>query len=84
VSGTSDRINWLRGDDGTFCKLNKEQIKYSIEASLIRLETEFIDLLKIHCSDIAGLKILVWSSFISGFYFLTIVVYCCCCSLTKY
>ena len=66
VSGTSDRINWLRGDDGTFCKLNKEQIKYSIEASLIRLETEFIDLLKIHCSDIAGLKILVWSSFISG------------------
>jgi len=51
VSGTSDRINWLRGDDGTFCKLNKEQIKYSIEASLTRLETEFIDLLQIHWPD---------------------------------
>ena len=51
VSGTSDRINWLRGDGETFCKLNKEQIAYSIDASLKRLETDYIDLIQVHWPD---------------------------------
>ncbi len=53
VAGTSTRINWLRdGMEGEpFTKLTKEQISYSIDASLKRLRVDYIDLLQLHWPD---------------------------------
>lgn len=50
VSGTSDRIKWLRPND-KLCELNREQIRYSIDASLERLGVDYIDLIQMHWPD---------------------------------
>ena len=52
VSGRSDRINWLpRRIKGTTCNLSREQILDSVDASLERLGTDYIDLLQLHWPD---------------------------------
>jgi len=50
VSGRSDRINWLR-EDGSTTEVNRKQILESVDSSLKRLETDYIDLLQIHWPD---------------------------------
>ncbi len=50
VAGRSDRITWLR-DDGSGAIVNKNQIKQSVDKSLKRLGTDYIDLLQIHWPD---------------------------------
>ena len=50
ITGTSDRFNWLRAD-GANTKLNKEQMSYSIDNSLKRLGTDYVDLMQIHWPD---------------------------------
>merc|ERR1719163_1525896 len=50
VSGYSDRINWLR-KSGEGSRVNREQIIESVDSSLKRLGTDYIDLLQIHWPD---------------------------------
>ena len=50
VSGRSDRIDWLR-KDGSFAEVNRKQILESVDSSLQRLGTDYIDLLQIHWPD---------------------------------
>lgn len=53
VSGRSDRITWLprSSTPGTTAELTKVQILDSVDASLERLGTDYIDLLQIHWPD---------------------------------
>lgn len=52
VSGRSDRIDWLpRRKPGTLSEVTAEQIVDSVDASLERLETDYIDLLQVHWPD---------------------------------
>ena len=49
VAGRSGFIDWLpRAEPGTMAKLTKEQILYSVDESLKRLGTDYIDLLQLH------------------------------------
>jgi len=50
VSGRSDRITWLRKNKIP-TTMTKEQILESVEASLDRLSTPYIDLLQLHWPD---------------------------------
>ena len=52
VSGRSERIVWLpRREKGTSAALTREQILDSVDASLERLGTDYIDLLQLHWPD---------------------------------
>lgn len=50
VAGRSDFMTWLRKDGGG-SELTREQILESVNSSLERLETDYIDLLQIHWPD---------------------------------
>jgi aryl-alcohol dehydrogenase-like predicted oxidoreductase len=50
VSGRSERIDWLR-KDGSCAEVNRKQILESVDSSLQRLNTDYIDLLQIHWPD---------------------------------
>jgi aryl-alcohol dehydrogenase-like predicted oxidoreductase len=52
VCGRSGRIDWLpRREKGTTASITKEQILDSVDASLERLDTDYIDLLQLHWPD---------------------------------
>lgn len=54
VAGRSERITWLRrggNSNNEGCRVNREQILESVNSSLRRLNTEYIDLLQIHWPD---------------------------------
>jgi aryl-alcohol dehydrogenase-like predicted oxidoreductase len=52
VAGRSERITWLpRKEPNTPAELSKEQILYSVDASLKRLGVDYIDLLQLHWPD---------------------------------
>jgi len=50
VCGYSKRINWVR-DAGAPTRVTRDQIRESVEKSLQRLGTDYIDLLQIHWPD---------------------------------
>jgi len=47
VSGYNDRYTWMR-ESGEGTQLSKAQIRESIDSSLARLETDYIDVLQFH------------------------------------
>lgn len=52
VSGYSERMTWMpRKEPDTPTSLTREQILYSVDESLKRLETDYIDLLQLHWPD---------------------------------
>lgn len=50
VLGRSDRMTWVR-KDASIVKVSREQILESVDSSLQRLGTDYIDLLQIHWPD---------------------------------
>jgi len=52
VSGRADKLTWLpRKKPNTPANLSREQVLYSVDASLQRLGVDYIDLLQIHWPD---------------------------------
>ena len=51
VAGYSSDIDWLRKGPGSGTRVSKSQIIESVEASLLRLGTDHIDLLQIEWPD---------------------------------
>ncbi len=50
MAGRSDYINCMRAD-GSMTEVNKKQIRESVDGSLMRLGTDYIDLLQIAWPD---------------------------------
>ncbi len=50
MTGRSNFINWMR-EDGSMTEMNVKQIRESVERSLMRLGTDYIDLLQIAWPD---------------------------------
>jgi len=50
VAGASERITWLR-EDGRGTRVAKADILESVDKSLERLGTDYVDLLQIHWPD---------------------------------
>jgi aryl-alcohol dehydrogenase-like predicted oxidoreductase len=46
VAGFSDKITWLPGREGRGSRVSKKEIMLSVDASLQRLGTEYLDLLQ--------------------------------------
>jgi aryl-alcohol dehydrogenase-like predicted oxidoreductase len=51
VAGWSDMITWLPERGGKGARVNPKQIRDSVESSLKRLGTDYIDLIQIHWPD---------------------------------
>lgn len=51
VCGYSERLNWMPGRGGRLTRVTPEQIKVSVQESLSRLGTDYLDLLQIHWPD---------------------------------
>jgi aryl-alcohol dehydrogenase-like predicted oxidoreductase len=51
VAGFSETITWLPGRGGGGSRVSRDQIMSSIDASLERLGTDYVDLLQIHWPD---------------------------------
>ena len=51
VAGRAERITWMPRKEKSFAMLTKQQILESVDESLKRLETDYIDLLQLHWPD---------------------------------
>ena len=51
VAGRSKQLSWLPGRDGKPCRVSYKEILASVDYSLQRLKTDYIDILQIHWPD---------------------------------
>lgn len=51
VTGRSQMLPWMRGDQGELPQLDRSNIERAVEGSLRRLQTDYLDLYQIHWPD---------------------------------